>query len=179
MPLEKETAKKYGISDISKYTTGNDVDLDKINKDLSTATPFERQHIQSLAKNYLSKKVARKTIKDISVAMKESVPEEMIKDKELNDAFASDPENWKKAFTDLDAAGKLSKAVINGVINNSGNIVVSILNRPAFGPFMQLLGANRAYEPPALAVIAFAITWGCMGLIQLVTRFSKHERAKA
>ena len=57
--------------------------------------------------------------------------------------------------------------------------MAALLNRPAFGPFMQLLGANRAYEPPALAVIAFAITWGCMGLMQLVTRFAKHERAKA
>jgi putative spermidine/putrescine transport system permease protein len=26
-------------------------------------------------------------------------------------------------------------------------------------------------------VIAFAITWACMGLIQLVTRFSKHTKA--
>ncbi|MEF3049334.1 ABC transporter permease [Pseudotabrizicola sp. L79] len=57
--------------------------------------------------------------------------------------------------------------------------MAALLNRPAFGPYMQLLGANRAYEPPALAVIAFAITWGCMGLMQLVTRFAKHERAKA
>ena len=54
--------------------------------------------------------------------------------------------------------------------------MAALLNRPAFGPFMQLLGANRAYEPAALAVIAFAITWGCMGLIQLVTRLSKHTR---
>lgn len=51
--------------------------------------------------------------------------------------------------------------------------MAALLNRPAFGPYMQLLGANRAYEPAALAVIAFAITWACMGLIQLVTRFSK------
>jgi putative spermidine/putrescine transport system permease protein len=57
--------------------------------------------------------------------------------------------------------------------------MAALLDRPAFGPFMQLLGANRAYEPPALAVIAFAITWACMGLIQLVTRFSKHTRAMA
>ena len=56
--------------------------------------------------------------------------------------------------------------------------MAALLSRPAFGPQMQLLGANRAYEPPALAVIAFAITWACMGLIQLVTRFSKHERAR-
>ena len=41
--------------------------------------------------------------------------------------------------------------------------MASLLNRPAFGPYLQLIGANRAYEPAALAVIAFAITWGCMG----------------
>ncbi|MDM7255717.1 MAG: ABC transporter permease [Paracoccus sp. (in: a-proteobacteria)] len=56
--------------------------------------------------------------------------------------------------------------------------MAALLNRPAFGPYLQLMGANRAYEPAALAVIAFAITWVCMGLIQLVTRFSKHARAQ-
>ena len=56
--------------------------------------------------------------------------------------------------------------------------MAALLDRPAFGPYMQILGGNRAYEPPALAVIAFTITWACMGLIQLVTRFSKHERAR-
>ncbi len=57
--------------------------------------------------------------------------------------------------------------------------MAALLDRPAFGPYMQLLGSNRAYEPAALAVIAFTITWACMGLIQLVTRLSKHERARA
>jgi putative spermidine/putrescine transport system permease protein len=56
--------------------------------------------------------------------------------------------------------------------------MAALLNRPAFGPYMQLLGANRAYEPAALAVIAFVITWVCMGFIQLVTRFSKHTQAQ-
>jgi putative spermidine/putrescine transport system permease protein len=46
----------------------------------------------------------------------------------------------------------------------------SLLNRPAFGPYMQLMGANRAYEPSALAIIAFVITWGCMALIQIFGR---------
>lgn len=54
--------------------------------------------------------------------------------------------------------------------------MAALLDRPAFGPYMQLLGANRAYEPAALAVIAFGITWACMGLIQLVNRLSKHNR---
>jgi putative spermidine/putrescine transport system permease protein len=46
----------------------------------------------------------------------------------------------------------------------------SLLNRPAFGPYLQLIGANRAYEPSALAIIAFAVTWACMGLIQIFGR---------
>jgi putative spermidine/putrescine transport system permease protein len=57
-------------------------------------------------------------------------------------------------------------------------VMAALLNRPAFGPYMQLIGANRAYEPAALAVIAFAITWFCMGIIQVLTRFSAHSRAR-
>lgn len=57
--------------------------------------------------------------------------------------------------------------------------MAALLNRPAFGPYMQLLGANRAYEPAALAVIAFAVTWGCMGLMQLISRlFGVRRTAK-
>jgi putative spermidine/putrescine transport system permease protein len=48
--------------------------------------------------------------------------------------------------------------------------MASLLDRPAFGPYLQLIGANRAYEPSALAIIAFAVTWACMGLIQIFGR---------
>jgi putative spermidine/putrescine transport system permease protein len=48
--------------------------------------------------------------------------------------------------------------------------IASLLDRPAFGPYLQLMGADRAYEPSALAVITFLITWGCMGVIQLLGR---------
>jgi len=50
--------------------------------------------------------------------------------------------------------------------------IASLLNRPAFGPYLQNVGANRAYEPAALAVISFAITWAAMGAIQLLARFA-------
>lgn len=50
--------------------------------------------------------------------------------------------------------------------------LASLLNRPAFGPYMQLIGANRAYEPAALAIIAFVITWGCMSVIQFLARYA-------
>ena len=72
----------------------------------------------------------------------------------------------------------LSGAFLTFAIVVGEYVFAALLNRPAFGPYMVWMGSNKAYEPAALAVIAFAITWGCMALIQLVTRFSKHERAK-
>jgi putative spermidine/putrescine transport system permease protein len=50
--------------------------------------------------------------------------------------------------------------------------MASLLNRPAFGPYLQNIGANRAYEPAALAVITFVVTWGCMSVIQMLARFA-------
>ncbi|OSP56036.1 spermidine/putrescine ABC transporter permease [Pseudoruegeria sp. SK021] len=71
----------------------------------------------------------------------------------------------------------LSGAFLTFAIVIGEFVLAALLNRPAFGPYLQLIGANRAYEPAALAVISFAITWACMGLIQLVTQFSKHTKA--
>ena len=68
----------------------------------------------------------------------------------------------------------LSGAFLTFAIVIGEFVLAALLNRPAFGPYLQLIGANRAYEPAALAVIAFGITWACMGLIQLVTRLQKH-----
>ncbi len=56
--------------------------------------------------------------------------------------------------------------------------MASLLNRPAFGPYLQLVGANRAYEPSALAIIAFLVTWASMGLIQVFARNAGSVRAK-
>jgi putative spermidine/putrescine transport system permease protein len=57
--------------------------------------------------------------------------------------------------------------------------MASLLDRPAFGPYLQLIGANRAYEPSALAIITFAITWACMGLIQVLGRRAPGQVAPA
>ncbi|MBI5029020.1 MAG: ABC transporter permease [Chloroflexi bacterium] len=51
--------------------------------------------------------------------------------------------------------------------------LASLLDRPAFGPYMQNLGANRAYEPAALAIISFALTWASMGVLQFLGRDSR------
>lgn len=55
--------------------------------------------------------------------------------------------------------------------------MASLLNRPAFGPYLQLIGANRAYEPSALAVMAFVLTWACMGLINVFGRAKQIKHA--
>jgi putative spermidine/putrescine transport system permease protein len=69
----------------------------------------------------------------------------------------------------------LGSAILSGAFLTFAVVIgeftmASLLNRPAFGPYLQLIGANRAYEPSALAIIAFLATWAAMGLIQVVSR---------
>ena len=55
-------------------------------------------------------------------------------------------------------SGVLSGSFITLAIVIGEFTMASLLNRPAFGPYLQLVGANKAYEPSALAMIAFAVT---------------------
>jgi putative spermidine/putrescine transport system permease protein len=75
--------------------------------------------------------------------------------------------------------GVLSGAFLTFAIVIGEFTMASLLDRPAFGPYLQLVGANRAYEPSALAIITFAITWACMGLIQLFARRTAAQLAGA
>ncbi|WP_119254892.1 ABC transporter permease [Shinella zoogloeoides] len=72
----------------------------------------------------------------------------------------------------------LSGAFLTFAIVIGEYVFAALLNVNSFGPYMVWMGSNRAYEPSALAVVAFAITWACMGLIQLFTRFSKFSTAR-
>lgn len=56
--------------------------------------------------------------------------------------------------------------------------IASLLNRPAFGPYLVGIGTNRAYEPAALAIISFIITWGAMGMINVLGRFGPRKTAR-
>jgi len=52
-----------------------------------------------------------------------------------------------------------------------GELTLAVLLAwPAFGPYMALVGRDRAYEPAALAVVSFGLTWGALGLIHLFSR---------
>jgi putative spermidine/putrescine transport system permease protein len=66
-------------------------------------------------------------------------------------------------------------AILSGAFLTFATVIgeftmTSLLDRPAFGPYLQLMGQDRAYEPSALAIIAFAITWACLGLMQVFGR---------
>jgi putative spermidine/putrescine transport system permease protein len=47
---------------------------------------------------------------------------------------------------------------------------------PALGPYMALVGRDRAYEPSALAIMSFALTWAAIGVIQLIGRGSDQSQ---
>lgn len=72
----------------------------------------------------------------------------------------------------------LSGAFLTFAIVIGEFVLASLLNRPAFGVYMQNIGANRAYEPSALAIVSFALTWGAMGVIQLLDRFAPKTARK-
>jgi putative spermidine/putrescine transport system permease protein len=49
-------------------------------------------------------------------------------------------------------------------------ILGDFLVRPALGPYMVLVGRDTAYQPAAMAMMSWGLTWVCLGLIQLVGR---------
>ncbi|HLO30483.1 MAG TPA: ABC transporter permease subunit [Anaerolineales bacterium] len=59
----------------------------------------------------------------------------------------------------------LSFAIVMGEL-----ILAQYLVKPAFAPYMAYLIQQKAYEPAALAVISFALTWASLGVLQFVGR---------
>jgi putative spermidine/putrescine transport system permease protein len=53
--------------------------------------------------------------------------------------------------------------------------IATFLARPAFGPYISLIGGNKAYEPAAVSLISFGLTWIAMGLLGLIGRQSRQK----
>jgi len=64
----------------------------------------------------------------------------------------------------------LSGAFLSFAIVMGEYILAQYLAKPAFAPYMAFLIQQKAYEPAALAVLSFGLTWACMGVIELVGR---------
>lgn len=75
----------------------------------------------------------------------------------------------------------LRVAILSGVFLTFAIVMgeftfASLLAWPAFGPYMEEIGAQRAYTPQALSVVSFALTWASIGLLQLVGRGRGQEQ---
>ncbi len=64
----------------------------------------------------------------------------------------------------------LSGAFLSFAIVIGEYILAQYLAKPAFAPFMAYQIQQKAYEPAAMAIISFALTWAAMGIIALVGR---------
>jgi len=68
----------------------------------------------------------------------------------------------------------LSFAIVIGEL-----ILAQYLVKPAFAPYMAYVIQQKAYEPAAMAIISFALTWIAMGIILLVGRGQQAQLAGA
>ncbi len=59
----------------------------------------------------------------------------------------------------------LSFAIVIGEL-----VLAQYLAKPAFAPYMWYQIQQKAYEPAAMAIISFALTWAAMGVIQWIGR---------
>lgn len=97
---------------------------------------------------------------------------ESIKLKTLTEAASSLGASWPRTFftvilpnlrTSLIGAASIIFALVMGELTLS-----LMLAWPAFGPYMALVGRDLAYEPAALAVMSFIMTWISIALFHLV-----------
>ncbi|MGE5463279.1 MAG: ABC transporter permease [Syntrophothermus sp.] len=73
----------------------------------------------------------------------------------------------------------LSGAFLSFAIVMGEYILAQYLVKPAFAPYMAVLIQNRAYEPAALAVISFGLTWLSLGILQFIGRGQQANLAGA
>jgi putative spermidine/putrescine transport system permease protein len=81
---------------------------------------------------------------------------------------------WRVIIPNLRTA-LLSGSLLTFAIVVGELTIATFLARPAFGPYLALLGNHKAYEPAALAIVSFGLTWLAMGIINFVTRGSSED----
>ncbi|MGZ9166189.1 MAG: ABC transporter permease [Anaerolineales bacterium] len=92
----------------------------------------------------------------------------------LTEAAQSLGANWFKILWDV-IFPNLRIAILSGALICFATVIGELilgdfLVRPALGPYMVLVGRDKAYEPAALAILSYALTWICLGLIQFFSR---------
>ncbi len=79
---------------------------------------------------------------------------------------------WSVIFPNLRGA-LLSGAFLTLAIVMGEYTIASFMGTKTFGPYLSLLGQNKAYEPAAGSIISFAITWAAMFAIVIIGRANR------
>ncbi|MFZ5881965.1 MAG: ABC transporter permease [Chloroflexota bacterium] len=92
----------------------------------------------------------------------------------LTEAAQSLGANWFQILFNV-IFPNLRIAILSGALISFATVIGELilgdfLFRPALGPYMALIGDSRLYEPAALAIISYILTWICLGLIQFFSR---------
>jgi putative spermidine/putrescine transport system permease protein len=98
----------------------------------------------------------------------------------LTEAAQSLGANWIQIMFNV-IIPNLRNAILSGSLICFATVIGELilgdfLVRPALGPYMVLVGRDKAYEPAALAIISYALTWACLGLIQFFSRGSNSQQ---
>jgi putative spermidine/putrescine transport system permease protein len=81
---------------------------------------------------------------------------------------------WRVIFPNV-RISILSGAFLTLAIVVGEYTIATFLARPAFGPYIALIGGNLAYEPAAVSLISFGLTWIAMGLLSIIGRRSRTQ----
>jgi putative spermidine/putrescine transport system permease protein len=79
---------------------------------------------------------------------------------------------WRVILPNLRVA-ILSGAFLTLAIVVGEFTIATFLARPMFATYLQLISGNLAYQPAAVALISFAMTWAAMGVIAIIGRGSQ------
>ncbi|MEW6240348.1 MAG: ABC transporter permease subunit [Chloroflexota bacterium] len=98
----------------------------------------------------------------------------------LTEAAQSLGSSWFQVLTDV-IIPNVRIAILSGSLicfaTVMGELVLAdFLVRPALGPYMVRIGLTKAYEPAALAIISYSLTWFSLGILQYFS--SRSERQK-
>jgi putative spermidine/putrescine transport system permease protein len=92
----------------------------------------------------------------------------------LTEAAQSLGSNWFQVLFNV-IFPNLRLAVLSGSLITFALVIGELilgdfLVRPALGPYMVQVGRDSAYQPAAMAMLSWGLTWICLGLLQLFGR---------
>jgi putative spermidine/putrescine transport system permease protein len=97
----------------------------------------------------------------------------------LTEAAQSLGANWVTILRDI-IFPSLRVAVLSGALLTFaivlGELTIALyMAQHTLGPYMAELTRSKVYEPSAMAIVAFAITWVAMGMIAYISRERKRQ----